>query len=57
MNQNRAQYPLSKPTVERTIPGVSGTLLVTLKREKVARGCEIHVAQVDAEGTIGEFHP
>ena len=41
MSQNRAQYPLSKPVILRIVPGMTGTSLVSLSREKIARGCEI----------------
>ncbi|MGL4401109.1 MAG: hypothetical protein ACRCXD_14660 [Luteolibacter sp.] len=55
VSQNRAQYPLAKPTIERMVPGMTGTMLVTLTREKVARGCEIRVAEIGADGAPGEF--
>jgi hypothetical protein len=55
VSQNRAQYPLAKPVVERMVPGMSGTMLVSLSREKVARGCEIRVAEIGPDGAPGEF--
>lgn len=55
VSQNRAQYPLAKPVIERMTPGMTGTMLVTLSREQVARGCEIRVAEIGPEGAPGEF--
>lgn len=55
VSQNRAQYPLAKPVIERMVPGMTGTMLVTLSREKVARGTEIRVAEIGPDGAPGEF--
>ena len=56
VSTSRAQYPLAKPVIERIVPGMTGTALVTMSREKVARGCEIRVAEIGAdEKAPGEF--
>jgi hypothetical protein len=57
VNQNRAQYPLSKPVILRVVTGMTGEALVTLSTESIARGCEIRVAEIGADGAPGEFRP
>ncbi|MEY3895493.1 MAG: hypothetical protein RLZZ214_1012 [Verrucomicrobiota bacterium] len=54
-SQNRAQYPLAKLVVERIVPAMTGTMLVSLSRPKLARGCEIRVAEIGPDGAPGEF--
>lgn len=55
VSTNRAQSPLAKPSIDRLVPGMQGTMLATVTREKAARGCEIRVAQVGSDGAPGEF--
>ena len=54
---NRTQYPLSKPAILRVMSGMSGEALVTLSTETIARGCEIRVAEIGADGAPGSFRP
>jgi hypothetical protein len=55
VSTNRAQYPLSKPLIERIVPGMTGISLVTMTTESIARGCEIRVAEIGADGAPGVF--
>ena len=57
VSTSRAQYPLAKPVIERIVPGMTGTALVTMSREKVARGCEIRVAEIGADGAPASSAP
>lgn len=57
VSNSRARYPLSKPVIERIVPGMTGTSLVTMTTESIARGCEIRVAEIGADGAPGEFRP
>lgn len=54
---NRTRYPLSKPVILRVVTGMSGEALVTISTESIARGCEIRVAEITAEGAPGVFRP
>jgi hypothetical protein len=54
-SNNRAQYPLSKPAITRIVTGMTGEALVTMTTEKIARGCELRVAEIGADGVPGEF--
>ncbi|MEO5912813.1 MAG: hypothetical protein ABIS50_01175 [Luteolibacter sp.] len=55
MSLNRAPYPLSKPTILRIVTGMTGEALVTVSTERIARGCEIRVAEIGEDGAPGEF--
>ena len=56
-NMNRARYPLGKPTILRIANVTSGQAMVTLSSERVARGCEVRLAEAAEDGTLGEFRP
>jgi hypothetical protein len=57
VSNNRARYPLSKPMILRIATGMSSEALVTLSTERVARGCEVQVAEIGPDGAPGEFRP
>jgi hypothetical protein len=57
VSTNRATYPLSKPFIIRIVARMTGEMLLTLSTQSISRGCEIRVAEVDAEGTQGPFRP
>jgi hypothetical protein len=57
VSTNRARLPLSKPKVLRVVTGMTGQALVTLSTENNVRGCEVKVAELDENGTPGEFRP
>ena len=57
MSLNRTQYPLSKLAILRVMTGMSGEALVTFSTETIARGCEIRVAEIGADGAPGDFRP
>jgi hypothetical protein len=55
ISTNRARYPLSKPSILKITGGMTGESLVTLSTESISRGCELRVAEIDAENKPGEF--
>jgi hypothetical protein len=55
VSNNRAQSPLSKPSVLRVVAGMSGAALVTLSSDKDSRGSEVRVAELDENGTPGPY--
>lgn len=55
VSNNRSRYPLSKPAILRVVPGMTGEALVTMSTESIARGCEVRVAEIGADGAPGEF--
>ncbi len=57
VSNNRTQVQLTKPSVLRVVPGMTGEALVTISTEQAARGCEVRVAEVDASGAPGPFRP
>ena len=57
ISNNRAQTPLTKPSLTRIVTGMSGQALVTITADSNARASEIIVAEIDESGTPGPFRP
>ena len=57
VSNNRTQVPIPKPMLLRIVNGVSGQSHVTISSDGNARGYGIQVAEVNDNGTIGEFRP
>jgi hypothetical protein len=57
VSNNRARSPLTKPTILRINPGMTGQARVTLSTERTSRGSEVIVAEVGEDGAPGPFRP